>query len=845
MRVIVEGLRRPGKLRTLARLAVFSCLVLGTGGGIFGLVLYGVVSESVPDFHAVSDYRPRLTTRVFGQEGQLVGEFYREKRVFLPYSRIPRRLVQAFLASEDNRFFDHAGIDYFGILRAAVANVKAGRVVQGGSTVTQQVAKSIIISEEGYQAGTAKKLGRKLKEAILARRLEQRLDKEEILTLYLNQIFLGNQAYGVQAAAENYFRKSVEEMNLAEMALLGGLPQAPSRYSPFRHPQRARARREYVLRRMLEEGFITKEELEEAEGTPITVYPAENISRDVTPYFTEHVRRMLFEKFGEKAVLDEGLTVFTTVDVERYRGAEDAVYSRLRMVDKRQGYRGPLLRLKKGTEVDEFQKKYGEELRRIGRLEKLEDGELVVGVVEKVDKNADAIHVRIGPHPAVLPLAAMRWARAVDPQKYFEGALLTSIPTSGEAGFRVGDVLHLRTTTREEIKKDRYAGSFLKNVPETGQLVALEQEPNLEAAVMSLDVESGYVLAMLGGYSFDRSEFNRAVQACRQPGSAFKPIVYSAALDVKGWTLASTVLDAPITFDDPNAQRRWKPQNFETKFVGEVTLRMALQNSMNVPAIKVIEAVGIGDAVRYAQRLGITSPLPPELGIALGQGCVTMQELVDVYRLFANYGQMAPRRFITRVYDRDGQLLFDDTHHTDGWVGIAEKARRMIATAESPPERVIDRETGFLMTKMMRNVVQGGTGTPAQALGVPVAGKTGTTNDSFDAWFVGFTQEIATAAWVGYDDYQMPMGRYEQGGRAALPIWLAYMKSALKGRKTGEFEPPPGIVYARIDPRSGKLARDGTPGAVVEAFRQGTEPKEYVSDAGGARPNEFFLEDNL
>lgn len=844
MQVIVEGLRQPGKLRALARLALFSVLVLGTGGGVFGLVLYGIVSENVPDFHSVSDYRPRLTTRVFGQEGQLIGELYREKRVFLPYDRIPKRLVQAFLASEDNRFFDHGGIDYLGILRAAVANIRAGRVVQGGSTVTQQVAKSIIISEEGYQAGTAKKLGRKLKEAILARRLEQRLEKEEILTLYLNQIFLGNQAYGVQAAAENYFRKNVEDLNLAEMALLGGLPQAPSRYSPFRHPQRARDRREYVLRRMLEDGFITKEELAEAEATPITVYPAENVSRDVTPFFTEHVRRMLFEKFGEKAVLDEGLTVYTTVDVERYRGAEDAVYSRLRMVDKRQGYRGPLLRLKK-DEVEAFQKKYGEELKRVGRLEKLENGELVVGVIEKVLKDKQVIQVRIGPHLAYLPLAAMRWARAVDPQKYFEGALLTGIPTSGEAGFRVGDVLHLRTTTLEEIKKDRFAGPYMKSVPENVQLVALEQEPNLEAAVMSLDVESGYVLAMLGGYSFDRSEFNRAVQSCRQPGSAFKPIVYAAALDVKGWTPGTTVLDAPITFDDPSAQRRWKPQNFETKFLGEVTLRMALQNSMNVPAIKVIEAVGIGDAVRYAQRLGITSPLPPELGIALGQGCVTMQELVDVYRLFANYGQMAPRRFITRVYDRDGKLLLDDTHHTDAWVGISEKVRRAIASSEHPPERIIDRQTGFLMTKMMRNVVQGGTGAPAQALGVPVAGKTGTTNDSFDAWFVGFTKEIVTAAWVGYDDYQMPMGRYEQGGRAALPIWLGYMKSALKGRKTGEFEAPAGIVFVRIDPRSGKLARDGTPGAVVEAFRQGTEPREYVSDAGGARTDEFFLEDNL
>ncbi|MHC5066930.1 MAG: transglycosylase domain-containing protein, partial [Planctomycetota bacterium] len=353
--------------------------------------------------------------------------------------------------------------------------MKAGRVVQGGSTITQQVAKSLIISQEGYQKGTAKKLSRKIKEAILARRLEQKLAKEDILTLYLNQIFLGNQAYGVQAAAENYFRKNAADLNLAEMALLAGLPQAPSRYSPFRHPQRARKRRVYVLRRMLEEGFISDEELKAAEALPIKVFPAENVSRSVTPYFTEHVRQVASEMVGSSKVLDEGLSIYTTVDVERYRAAEDAAYSKLRMVDKRQGYRGALMKLSGKAEVEEFLEKYSRELDAIGRLEKLETGELYVGVITKVDRKKHRIYLRIGPHRALLPLAAMRWARAVDPQKWFESSLRNSIPD----GFKVGDVLHVRATTYKKIKKDRYSYAYLKFIPKenTPQLVALEQAP--------------------------------------------------------------------------------------------------------------------------------------------------------------------------------------------------------------------------------------------------------------------------------------------------------------------------------------------------------------------------------
>ena len=845
MLVTFHNERPPGTIRgRLLRFVLFLVLVGGFLGALVGVVAYGYFGQDLPQYQSIDDYRPKTVTRVYGQEGQLIGEFYRQKRIVLPFDRIPPKLVQAFMASEDDRFFDHGGIDYWGIVRAAVANFRAGRVVQGGSTITQQVAKSLLISAQGYKEGTAKKVSRKVKEAILARRLEANLSKEDIITLYLNEIFLGNQAYGVQAAAENYFRKNVEDLNVAEIALLAGLPQAPSRYSPFRHPQRAKDRREYVLRRMREESIITQAELEEAEKLPIVVYPARDVSRDVTPYFTEQVRRMLFDRFDEKTILEQGLEVHTTVDVERYRAAEDASYDKLRLVDKRQGYRGPLKRL--GTdkaEVRAFVDKYTDELRYLKRLASLEEDELYVGVITRIDRRKNNIYLKIGPHDAVLPLVKMRWAREVNVDVSFVNGLIRKIPPT----FKKGDVLLVRKTSMEKIKEDWGRSPMLRTIPKDPGLniVSLEQEPNLEGALLSVHAPTGYVLAMIGGYAFDRSEFNRALQSCRQPGSSFKPIVYSAAMDLKGWTASSILLDAPLTFYDPRVQKSYKPGNFGSRFLGDVTVREALQNSMNVPAIRTIMAVGIGNVIGYAKRLGIRagtdqSPckaLREEVGLALGSSAVTMGDLVRVYQLFANGGQRIERRFITRILDRDGNVLFDRGAPQDVWAGIDHKVDRAIAWTDREPERIIEPQIAFLTTKLMRNVVEGGTGRPAKAVEVPVAGKTGTTNDSFDAWFVGFTPEIVTAAWVGFDDYDQPMGPYEQGGRAALPLWISYMKHAIK-KKTGEFKAPNGIVFVKIDPRTGKRARFDQEGGVEEAYRAGKEPKEFIMDEGGDPPPE-------
>lgn len=832
---------RPGSWTGfILRLLLFSFTVGTVATVVLSAGAYLYFAFTLPKLNRLEDYAPKTVTQIFDQSGQIIGELFKEKRLIVGYDELPPKLVAAFVASEDDRFFVHAGVDFLGIMRAAIANMRAGRVVQGGSTITQQVAKSMLISEEGYEEGTARNYTRKIREAILARRLEDRLTKRDILAIYLNQIFLGNQSYGVQAAALNYFRKDVQDLSVAEIAILAGLPQAPSRYSPFLNPKRARKRRKYVLRRMLEEKIITQEELDEAERTSIRVYPAPNYLRNTTPYYTEQVRRILRDKFDTKTLLNEGLKVYTAVDVERYRAAEDAVYDKLRLVDKRQGYRGPLLHYnrKQRSEKRTFIQKYTRELERRGLASALEEGELYVGLVTQINREQKFINLQIGPHSAVLPLKGMRWARSVNPQVRYDSALLEKIPPS----FKVGDILLVRTATLKALEERKISSQRLRalDVSRSRPVVFLEQEPNLETALMSLHNESGYVLAMIGGYSFDRSEFNRAIQACRQPGSSFKPIVYSAALKHLEWTPAQVLLDAPLAYNDASSGFRWKPNNMGGQFQGEVSMRFALQHSMNLPAIRILDAVTVSTAIEWAQHLGITSKLRPELGLALGASCVKMLELVDVYRTFANHGERSERRFITRIEDRNGNVLYDKGWPKDPFAGVARKFERALAWSDTPPNQLVDPQTSFLITKMMRNVVEGGSGTSAKKVGVPVAGKTGTTNDSFDAWFIGFTQDISTAVWVGFDTYQMPMGRYEQGGRAALPIWINYMKAATKVL-TEEFVPPEGIIFAHIDGKTGKRVQPGTPRAVLEAFIEGTEPPEAEAEEGDI--DDFFQED--
>ncbi|HZA49594.1 MAG TPA: transglycosylase domain-containing protein, partial [Myxococcaceae bacterium] len=705
----------------------------------------------------------------------------------------------------------------------------------------EEVARSFLalrarLQREAFKRATAKTLERKIREAILARRLEAALSKEEILYLYLNNVYLGHHSYGVQAAAENYFRRDVGDLSLAEMALIAGLPQAPSRYSPFLNPDAARKRRSYVLGRMEDEGMISEAERDAAHAAEIKVYPVEDVFHEFAPYFAEQVRRDAVSRYGNAALLNEGLRIHTTMDSERQRAAQDAMFYGLLAVDKRQGFRGPLMHLPEG-ERQAF-------LARSTKLldgEKIEQGRFYVGLVTSVEDKG--VEVQVGPHKGWLPLLGMRWARRLNPEVFYSNALLSS----AKRVVKPGDVVVLRAVDRDGLIDDEVQANpgLKKELPEGVQLFRLEQEPELQGAIVSVDPHRQYLVAMVGGYDFDANEYNRAFQACRQPGSAFKPLVYSAALEKLDWTPATVIVDSPIVFDDEASALRWKPQNYSEDFVGDVLLRTALVKSMNIPAVKTFQAVGIDNMAQWVASLGISTPLNHDLSSALGSSCVYPNELAGVYATLARYGNKRPTFFIRKIEDRFGRTLEDHTAYDDPWASLEDRVAGAYARLFDSGEQVMSRETGFITTNLLRGVVLEGTGGPAAKLGKPAAGKTGTTNDSFDAWFAGFTRSLVTVAWVGYDLNPHPLGRFETGGRAALPIWLTYMKRALDGVPQSEFFPPPGAQLMRlaIDNRTGKLATSGSKEIREMWFKTGTQPQEATPEKGTVDPRQFMMTD--
>ena len=845
----LEGVRpKPSwKLKVLAALAV--CALTGlTFAGLGGLVLYYKFSQGLPEIPKVDSYAPPVLSQVFTDDQVLAGEFYDERRKVVPYDHIPKRLVQAFIAAEDQSFFDHHGIDISGTARAAFKTIlkKAAGTgsVQGGSTLTQQTAKAVLISAEGYKEATArsglKGLERKIREAILARRLEKALTKEEILYLYLNNVYLGHHAYGVESAAENYFRKDVRDLSLSQIALLAGLPRAPSSYSPFDHPEAAAKRRGYVLKRMLDEGMITKGEYEKAKAEPIVTFPVEDVFHQFAPYFTEQVRRDVSARYGDHALLDEGLKIFSTMDSERQRAAQDAELDGLIQADKRQGFHGALMNL--ASEKD--RRAFIAKSEKVMDGEKLELGRYYVGLVTAISADGLQADVQVGDEHGVLPLLGMRWARKVNPEAYYPAQVLKTI----KGTLNVGDVIVVRNVVKKDLYDDRvqYDAKLAQAVPEGVPLFRLEQEPELQGALVSIAPHQQYLEAMVGGYDFDANEYNRAFQACRQPGSNWKPITYSAAIEQLGWTEATVIVDSPIVYDDPENQTRWKPENYGEAFHGDVLLRTALTHSMNIPAVKTFAAVGVKHVAAWAKKLGLTTPMNMDYSAALGSSCVYPWELAQIYALFNRLGVKKPTYFIRKIEDRYGRMLEDHTSYDDPWASLEDRAAAGYARLFEPGERVMAEETGYITEDLMRGVVndQGGTGVAAQALGKPAAGKTGTTNDSFDAWFSGFTQDLETTTWVGYDLNPHPLSRYETGGRAALPIWLAYMKRALAARPEPEFAPPPEIadnmVQLNIDLKTGKIAPDKAPGSQLMWFKKGTEPTEKLPEKGKVDPNNFM-----
>lgn len=841
--------------KRLLKFAAF-CLLSGATAAVFAYgAVYAIYADTLPSIPRVEDYRPPILTEVTTQDALLAGEFYNERRKVVPYDRVPKRLVQAFIASEDSSFFDHMGVDLLGTGRAVFKTVMkkaTGRgSVQGGSTLTQQTAKALLISTEGYKVSTEKKgwpgIRRKIREALLARRLETTLTKEEILYLYLNNVYLGHHSYGVQSAAENYYRKDVKDLTLGEMALIAGLPQAPSKYSPFTRPEAAINRRKYVVKRMFDEGMITKAEHDQAEAEKVSVYSVEDVFHGFAPYFTEEVRRNVVDRYGNKTLLNEGLKVFTTMDSEKQRAAQEAVLANLLVVDKRQGFRGPVQHL--GT--PELRTAFIARSKRVMGEEKLTLGRFYVGLVTAISSDDMTAEINVGGQLAKLPLLGMRWARKLNAEQYYPSVMINKVSSA----LKVGDVVIVRPVEKKDLTDDKEAISdaAVKALVEGGVLVRLEQEPELQAAVVSIDPHRQYLVAMVGGYDFDANEYNRAFQACRQPGSCFKPIVYSAAIEKMGWTEATIIVDSPIVEHDPEHENTWKPQNYSEEFVGEVTLRTALVNSMNIPAVKTFISVarslgnkneleGIHRLGDYARELGFSTPLNPDYSTALGSSCVYPFELAQVYATFNRLGVKKPTYFLRKVEDRFGRMVEDHTSFDDAWASLQDRVAAGYARLYEPGVQVISPETGWIMTDLMRGVVREGTGGPAQRLGKPAAGKTGTTNDSYDAWFTGFTRDLVTTSWVGYDLNPHPLGRYETGGRAALPAWVAYMKGALDGRAQPEFSPPGGLELAkvRIDNKTGKVAA-GTKGASDMWFKKGTEPKDAALAPGQEDPANFEM----
>jgi penicillin-binding protein 1A len=754
---------------------VFTGFLGAAGAG--GYIYYHFLSD-LPDFTAIKEFRPAVVTQIFARDGQRIGEFYSEKRIEVPYSRLPRHLVLAFVAAEDARFFEHPGVDVSGIFRAFLRNLEAGHVVEGGSTITQQVVKRILLTSE-------KSFARKIREAVLAYRIDNYLSKEEILHIYLNHIFLGHGAYGVEAAAQEYFSKHVENLNLAEASILAGIPKAPSRYDPYVNSKRAKERQAYVLKRMAEVGFISKAEEEAALQQPIKLKPYRPEWIKECGYFNEHVRTLLEDRFGKESVYNMGLKVYTTVDVELSKAAQEAIDLGIDGLIKRNGYRGPLRHLS-GKELTAYQAKQVKYYRKYLPRKGLS----VPALVASYDKKRQGLYLRLGDQWAILP----------DGGKGGRGAY---------GALRSGDLVQVRLLDRDRDRKSKVW---------TAELI---QAPMVQAAVFSEELKTGKVRVLMGGKDFGDSTFNRAIQARRQPGSAFKPIIYAAAID-RGYRPDTILLDSPISLPGGKHGQVWSPQNYDHKFNGPIPLATAIAHSRNVPAVRLMMAIGVPATLNMAKTLGITTPIFPNYASALGASEVTLYELTRAYSVFPNHGAMVEPAFIDRIEDRDGRVLVD---------------------FQVQRHQVLNPQTAQTMVQLMQGVVQRGTATRVQVLGRPLAGKTGTTNKTRDAWFIGYTPSLITGAWVGMDD-ERSLGPKETGSQAAAPIFIAYMKEALKGQPVEDFQGNtlPATTLAKKGDEA--PAADDEAAASDESFYPEDEAiQERKPNRPQASSQQFFKED--
>lgn len=815
-------------LKRLIKKLLFFCLFLIVCSAVVGLMAavwgYHYITREMPKLSSVEDYRPPAVSSVFSADGTLIAEFYTERRYPVRLAEIPQMVRDAFLAAEDASFYQHPGIDFISVLRAIKKNLENREMRQGGSTITQQVVKNLLLTSE-------RSLKRKAKEAILSYELEKKLNKDGIFELYLNQIFFGNGAYGIKAAAKIYFHKELSELTLGEAALLAGLPKGPSRYSPLANMSAAKGRQGYVLDQMVNARFITLEEARKALAEPVKVYPADPQNIYAAPYYVGEIRRAFSENPAWRTldIDSDGLQIHTAVDLNATAMAEIALRRGLREVDKRQGWRGPLAQIP-GADRELFVSKFRESIPR-----ELFYDEVMPALVERV--SPQGLQVFTGSHTFFVPGKSMQWAKK---RLDKEDAVRWIEPLST---IKIGDVTEIVLVPSEASALVVSEEARLAVQQPENAVASFDQTPRLESCMVLLDPATGKVPVLLGGYDYQRSVFNRATQSLRQPGSAFKPIVYLAAIDGYGYTPATIVYDSPRTFKV--GDEFWSPANFDEHFLGPISLRLALEKSRNLVSADIVSRIGVDAPIRYAKLLGIQSKIGRNLSISLGSSEVTMLELARAYGVLANHGILFDSTFITKVLTRDGKVLYD-----------FERER------VSKAQQVIKEESAFILTNMMKGVVEHGTGYRVKELGRPTAGKTGTSNDQMDAWFVGYTPNWAAGVWVGYDQ-KHPIGDKETGGRVAAPIWLYFMRNFLKyddqkmrERLTEEalkeaerlgvemiappeitppdFEPPEGLEPAWINKTTGALTEAGQPGASLDYFFPGTQPGPSAESGVGS-----------
>ncbi len=791
-------------------------------GGIASVLLLGVgtyyyLAPGLPDVEALRDTRLQLPLRVYSRDGQLLAQIGDQRRVPVKFAEIPPHVVQAFIDAEDDRFFEHGGIDVMGLTRSLLLAVLRGELSQGGSTITQQLARNV------FPIGREKELKRKLREIFLSFRLESEFSKQEILTLYLNKIYLGEKAYGVAAAAEAYFGKSLDDLTIAEAATLGGLPQRPARVNPVANPEAMRHRRAYVLRRMYAKSHITEEEYNTALEAPMQSRSHSAGAGVDAPYVAEMVRTALFEQFGE-ALYTDGYRVTTTVDARLQRAADVALRSTLLEYDRRHGWRGPVARGVKASDEDGWR----EALVDVPRT-----GGLVPSIVTGVAARTVAVYTKDGEHRQIDWEQGLLWAR----KPGVRAGVGPSPKTAGEI-VRRGDIVY--------------------TLPAGEGRALLVQVPAVQGAFVALDPEDGAVIALSGGFDYTASKFNRAVQSRRQVGSSFKPFLYSAALD-QGFTPASVILDAPVVYEGGGDIPDWRPENDNGEFSGPTRLREALVRSRNLVSIRILRSLGIGPATEAITRFGFTrEEMPQNLTMALGTAQIAPLRVATGFAVFANGGYKIDPYLIERVEGPDGKLLqqarprvvcrdcagtaptelsattplrtMEDGPGVTRVAEVGATGARIDADQQAP--RVLDAANAYLMTDMMRDVIRRGTAMRALALNrTDLAGKTGTTNDKRDTWFSGFNADLVATAWVGFDQ-ERTLGASEEGGRTALPMWVSFMHEALRGVPNHRLPQPDGIVTARISPVTGLLASANDTDAITELFLAGHLPPTATGTPG-------------